>query len=285
MPITACLLVVAAAITHTGWNYIIKSTEHRQAVIWLALIFGSLICLPFLIMSLPLPSGIWLYALMSVVIEVAYFTYLLRAYKREDFSLVYPVARGTAPILLTGWVFLLFKDFPGVAGLVGLAILITGLIMVGGSGWFDKCRATSMNTTGLGAALVTAFLISLYSVIDAAAVMNFSPSQYTVLIFSLIGLFITPFVLKRYGLTTLCSIWLARWKLITNVSVLMLLTYLMVIIAFTLSHVSYVGGLRELGIVFSLLLGRYKLGENFGPLRVVGALIVFAGVLIISIMG
>ena len=288
MPLTAIGLVIVAAALHTGWNVIVKQAqEARQVFTWWACVAGSLIYLPVFAFHPSIPARIWPYALSSALAEAAYFITLIRAYQHGDFSLVYTLARGAAPVLLTLWALAFLGEQPALFGYVGLIILLCGLVMVG-SGRFLRSRQpvyTAGSASGVGAALSVAVCISTYSAIDAAAVRLMSPLPYTVLALSLACLFVTPFMLARYGYRPLIKEWRARRGRIILVGVFMQLTYILVLYAYQLGRVSYVGALRELSIIFAALTGWRLMGEAFGAVRLIGVVLAFVGIVIMTVGG
>jgi drug/metabolite transporter (DMT)-like permease len=285
MPLTAIALVIIAAALHTGWNVIVKQAQSRQVFTWWACVAGSLLWLPVFAFSRSIPARIWPYAVSSALVEAAYFIALVRAYEHGDFSLVYTLARGTAPAMLALWAILFLGEQPHPIGYAGLLMLLCGLLMVGGGRRLLRRGASAVAGVGVGAALAVALCISIYSAIDAAAVRLMSPAPYTVLTLSLMCLFTTPFVLARYGTRPLVDEWRARRGRIILVGVLMQLTYILVLYAYTLWRVSYVGALRELSILFATLAGWRWMGEAFGTVRVIGATLVFVGIVVMSVGG
>jgi drug/metabolite transporter (DMT)-like permease len=286
MPLSAIALVIVAAALHTGWNVVVKQAqEARQVFTWWACVMGALLFLPVFAFYPSIPARIWPYAVTSALAEAAYFITLIRAYEEGDFSLVYTLARGTAPALLTLWAIAFLNEPPALVGYVGLFILLCGLLIVG-VGRFRQSRQsiyTVTSASGITAALSVALCISIYSAIDAAAVRLMSPVPYTVLALSLACLFVTPFVLARYGYRPLVNEWRARWGRIILVGVLMQLTYILVLYAYAWGRVSYVGALRELSILFATLVGWRWMGEDFGLARLIGAALVFAGVVVMAL--
>jgi drug/metabolite transporter (DMT)-like permease len=270
-------LIIAAALLHAVWNVAFKSVERKHIFMWWAIVAGSLISLPLL--NEPIPSSIWPYALSSAVMEAAYFTALIRAYERSDFSLVYSIARGAAPGLLILWSFIFLGERLSVEGMIGLALLVAGLVAVSWS------RGAATDFKGILSALLVALFISIYSAIDGAAVRLMSPAAYTVLVMALAGAFIAPVVLVRYGRRLAVAELKARWKSIFAVGAIMMLAYILVLKAYSIGQVSYAGTLRESSVVFAALAGWLWLGEGFGLQRTVGATLAFAGIFILSVMG
>jgi drug/metabolite transporter (DMT)-like permease len=285
MPLTALLLIVLAAALHAGWNLIVKRVESKQVFTWWALVVGALLYLPLLALYPHASAKVWSYAVGSALVEAIYFIALIRAYVRGDFSLVYPVARGAAPALLALWAILFLGERPRPAGIIGLVILLLGLCVVGGAGWWTRRRQVVLKASGIGAAFGVALCISVYSAIDASAVRIADPLFYLVLITELTAVFITPVVFATYRYREVIAGWRAHRLRILAVGLLMPLTYLLVLQAYMVARVSYVGALREISIVMAALAGWYWLGESFGMIRTVGALLIFVGIFLIAVTG
>lgn len=283
MPLSALGLLIAAAILHAGWNLILKRTGAQQTFTWWALLVGAVIFSPALLFWPPVPRVAWPYIAASAVLEAMYFGVLIRAYKTADFSIVYPLARGGAPVLLFIWAALFLNETPQPLGLAGLVLLLLGLLLVGGTGWWRK--RTIASAQGIGMALAVACCISLYSVVDGAAMRVVDAVPYTILITAGSAVCITPFVLVRYGLPAAIADGRRHWLRITIVGVLTMLTYVLVLQAYSLARVSYVGAVREISIVFGALAGWLWLDEPFGATRVAGSALIFAGILIIAQAG
>jgi drug/metabolite transporter (DMT)-like permease len=286
MPITSLFLLIIAAALHTAWNLALKQAGEKYIATWWALVISSACFLPFVAFSrLPTPD-IAPYILVSALLEVAYFTALVLAYQNGDFSLVYPVARGAAPAFLAIWSIWLLGDQLRPSGVVGLAILVIGLAVVGGSTWFvrrDETQVPARSTILI--ALSVAVLISLYSAVDGAAVKLTDPVPYTALVFAATALLLTPIMLKRYGWNVLITNLRQYWRRVFVIGYLTLSAYTLVLIAYSLSPVSYVGAIREISIVFAAVAGWLFLGENMGKIRIVGALVMFIGIIIIATLG
>ena len=196
--------------------------------------------------------------------------------------------------------------------MAGLALLLVGLLLVGGAARRAALRTEPVALalsgipteggaggaaaqprwsllafagSGTAAALTVACCISIYSVIDGAAVKIAPPIPYTVAVIGASALMMTPAVLLRYGRQAVLAEWRANWVQIVLVGVLTLVTYALVLQAYALGRVSYAGAVREISVVFAALVGWRWLGEGFGGWRVTGALLIFAGILVIAIAG
>jgi drug/metabolite transporter (DMT)-like permease len=305
MSLTALSLLVVAAALHTGWNLLVKRAGEKQIFTWWAMVVGTACFAPLLVFSAPLPVAIWPYVLASALVETIYYLALLRAYTIGDFSLIYPLARGAAPAFLALWAALFLGEHPHAGGIAGLALLLVGLLLVGGAARRAALRedATALALaaggaaaqprrgllafagSGTAAALMVACCISVYSVIDGAAVRIAPPIPYTVVVIGASALMMAPAVLLRYGRPAVVAEWRANWAQIVLVGLLTLVTYALVLQAYALGRVSYAGAVREISVVFAALVGWRWLGEGFGGWRVAGALLIFAGMLVIAIAG
>jgi drug/metabolite transporter (DMT)-like permease len=293
VPLTALLLLVVAAALHAGWNLLVKRAGEKYIFTWWAWAVGSLAAAPLLAFSPALPRAVWLYVAVGALAQAAYFITLAWAYTIGDFSLVYPLSRGAAPALLVLWAALFLGERPGWGGLFGLALLLFGLLLVGGlftrPAQADASRGPSrglpFSASAIGAALGVALCISIYSVFDGAAVRIASPISYIVV--ELLGAtaLITPIVLRRYSASIIMAEWRANWPRIIAVGGLLVLTYWLVLLAYSAGHVAYAGAIREMSVVFGALLGWRWLGEGFGLARFSGALLIFVGIVVIAVVG
>jgi drug/metabolite transporter (DMT)-like permease len=304
VPPSALILLITAAALHTGWNLLVKRAREKQIFTWWSLVVGSICFAPLLLFSSALPRAVWPHVAASALVEAIYYLALLRAYRIGDFSLVYPLARGAAPAFLALWAALFLGERPSVGGMAGLALLLLGLLLVGGAAgrmpptqaivdgqpaarrWPSVGGMLANGRAGaVFAALSVAFCISIYSAIDGAAVQIASPVTYTVVVIALSAIFISPVVVWRYGGRAIVTEWWANWPRIAAVGVLTLATYLLVLQAYALGRVGYAGAIREVSVVFAALVGWRWLGEGFGALRTIGALLIFAGIVAIALAG
>ena len=285
MPLTTLGLLLVAALMHTTWNLLVKRAKEKQVFIWCALTAGVIIFSPLLLTSPVFPISIWPYLVSSALVEAIYYIMLIRAYENGDFSLVYPMARGAAPAFLLLWAMLFLGERPRLFGFVGIALLVLGLIVVGGNSWWTLRKTAGLNKSALALALGVACCISIYTAIDGAAVHHVSPLPYTVLVIALAAVFVTPFVVKRFGSRAIVAEWRINWMRIVLVGIFTLLAYLLALKAYSIARVSYAGAIREISVVFAAFLGWRWLGEDFGAIRLVGALLIFAGILVIAVAG
>lgn len=158
---------------------------------------GGILSLPLLLWQGGPPSGVGWLLLASILLECLYFILLSYAYTMADFSLVYPLARGTAPLFLTLWAWLTLAERPNFWGWSGLALLLGGLMLLG----YTREALSSTNRRGLLAALGVALVISLYTLVDGIAVRQAEASSYALSIFT----FLPPLRLETLRLESALS--------------------------------------------------------------------------------
>ena len=285
MPIYVLGLIILSALFHAGWNLLLKNSDKKFLIMWWGIVLSSILGLPILILHWPIPARVWPLAVASAAVETIYGATLAAAYQKEDFSVVYPIARGGAPALLGLWAVLFLKETPSPAGIIGLLILVSGLMMVGSSKWLSQGKQGIWSTAGIGLACLVALMISIYSVVDGAAVKLMDAASYSVLVFALNAVFVIPVIPKLYGWHTALEAGRMHWRQVLAISILDLGSFMLVIISFSLAPVAYVGAIREIGIVFGALAGWFWLKEGFGRVRAIGAAIIFAGIVTILVAG
>lgn len=283
MPIAAVVLLFCSAILHTAWNLLLKQSGRKYISTWWAILLGAGLLLPFLFFTgLPIRET-WLLLFASVLVETAYFIVLSVAYREADFSLVYPLARGAAPLMIAVWSVWFLQERLTPGGVAGLGIIIAGLLVVGGSNLMTGTQAPRRN--GILLALLLALLISIYSVIDGAAVKQTPAFPYTVLVFFLSPVLAAPLVLQRYGWQTLKNELALNMVRIIAIGLLTVGAYLLTLAAYAMAKVSYSGAVREVSVVLGALAGWLFLGEKLGRLRLLGALVIFGGIMFIALAG
>jgi drug/metabolite transporter (DMT)-like permease len=284
MPIFAISLLFGSAILHTSWNLLLKQAGEKYIATWWAILIGSGICLPLLFLTGFPTREIWPLLFASVLLEAVYYITLSRAYGDGDFSLVYPLARGTAPALITIWSVLFLGEELTRGGTLGLGIIILGLFMLGGANLFQH-HLEKPHLRGVVLALSLAVLISLYSTIDGAAVKRTPAFSYAVILFFLSPVLTSPLMFRYYGWQVLRTELASHWVRISSIGLLTVGAYLLALVAYSMAPVSYVGAVREVSIVMGALAGWLFLKEQLGGWRVLGSLVIFCGILVIAIYG
>jgi drug/metabolite transporter (DMT)-like permease len=283
MPPIAIALLLFSAILHTTWNLLLKQTDDKYIATWWAVLVGSLLFLPVLFFTGLPAKETWVLLVASVCIEVVYYALLSAAYTDSDFSLVYPLARGTAPAFIALWSVWFLGETLSPGGLAGLIIVVLGLLIVGGSGLFITPEKPHLK--GILLALTIALLISFYSAIDGAAVKQTSALPYAVLVFFLAPAFASPVVINRYGWQRLTSVWKTNRNRLILIGLLTVCAYLLVLTAYSMAPISYSGAIREVSVVLGAFAGWRFLNEKLGGWRLFGSTVIFLGILVIAFLG
>ena len=284
MPTFAIVLLLISAVLHTSWNLLIKQSQDKYIVTWWMVTFGGLFAIVALFFTGLPPRSMWPFALVSVCVEATYFITLSYAYHDNDFSLVYPVARGTAPAFLALWSFLFLHERLTSGGTLGLALIIGGLMIIGVN-TLMQAHVTHVHFKGVAVAVFIALLISIYSTIDGAAVQNGNALPYVMSMFALVPVLITPLIFRQYKWERVKAALVNQPIRVPLAGVLGVLAYLMAVFSYSIAPLSYAGAVREVSVVFGALTGWWFLKERLGGVRVFGAVIIFAGILVIAAFG
>jgi drug/metabolite transporter (DMT)-like permease len=219
---------------------------------------------------------------LSGLLHLAYSLCLQRGYQVADLSVVYPVARGTGPMLSSICAFLILGEIPTKSGLIGLAAVITGIVLISTQGdWaaFKKPKGQA----GVWWGTATGALIASYTVVDAygikslliaPVILNWSGN---LLRFALLA----PLIAGRRGRSR--ELMRGQWRLAIGVGLLSPLSYILVLAAFELgATVSVVAPAREMSMMVGALFGMLILRERVGPWRVIGCAVLIIGVVMLS---
>ncbi len=284
MSVFAIGILLVSAVLHTGWNLLIKQAEDKYIATFWLVTFGGLFAIVALFFTGLPPREMWIFAIISVCIEVVYFISLSYAYHDNDFSLIYPVARGAAPAFIAVWSFLFLHETLTTGGILGLALIIGGLLVIGVNA-LTQAHVTHVHFKGVAVALFIAFLISIYSAIDGSAVKNGYALPYVMGMFALVPFVISPFVFRQYGWARIRNTLVKQPVRVPLAGVLGVLAYLLAVLAYSIAPLSYAGAVREVSVVFGALTGWWLLNERLGAVRVFGAFVIFAGILVIAVYG
>jgi drug/metabolite transporter (DMT)-like permease len=267
-----------AAVLHAAWNALLKAAEDPLSLATRALTLGTVVSLPpvavaWLVTGRPgLPPAGWLLALASSFLELMYFITLSTAYRRGELSVVYPIARGTAPLLavLIG-LFVLGERLHPAAGL-GVLALLAGIWAV---------RRPTTAGSALWPALLTGVLIAAYSSLDRIGVRLGPPWLYAWLLWLFAAIFLNAFATVRRVPGSRLTDELA---LSLGVGALMTGSYFMILFALSVAPLAIIAPLRESAIVLVTAWGIWRLGERRGAwIRLAGALAIVAGIALLTL--
>ncbi|RJP49356.1 MAG: hypothetical protein C4583_12825 [Anaerolineaceae bacterium] len=286
MPTLAIILLLTSAFMHALWNLILKKSEIKYvAMNWQVLLGGVAAVVAMFFLGLP-PRSLWLFVIVSGILETLYFFLLMYAYTDHDFSLIYPVARGAAPALVVVWAAIILSEIPTLGGSLGILLIIVGLVIIGATSLFQN-HENKPHVRGIMLALGVAFIISVYTIVDGTAVKQQPDASlsYALAMFAIVPLLTTPVVVRRYGWEVYAEAWREqRWRLILG-GVLGVVAYTTALFAYSFAPLNYSEAIREVSVVIGAFFGWRFLGEKMGGYRLLGALVIFAGILLIAIFG
>ncbi len=289
MTLASLLLVVLASFIHASWNLLAKRAASVGPVFVFA--YNLIACVayaPWVLYLLARGAGIaWTWAgagfvLLSGMIHLAYSLCLQRGYQVADLSVVYPVARGTGPMLSTIGAFLILGESPTGAGLLGLALVVAGILLIATQGKLSAFTRPG-GQAGVRWGVATGGLIASYTVVDAYAVKALGIAPVVLDWFSnLLRFFLLlPLILSNPRRAALAM--RGHWWTALGVGLLSPLSYILVLAALTSgAPLSLVAPMREMSMMVGALMGMLVLREKVGPWRLAGCGVLIAGVIRLS---
>jgi drug/metabolite transporter (DMT)-like permease len=290
----ALALVLVAALLHAAWNVAAKKAGGNHHFV----LMGAL-----LIVVIWAPLGIWVawdavprwgwyewsLIVASGITHLVYFNVLLKGYRESDLTVVYPVARGTGPLLSSIGAMLLLSEWPSVVGLMGLAGIVGGIwLIAGGPALWHKAHEVhdpvqrARVRAGLGWGALTGVLIAGYTLIDGYAVKVVLISPILVDYFG--NLARIPFMLPSYwkDRAGFRAAWVSQWRYALVMATISPLAYVLVLYAAQQAPLSHVAPAREVSMLFAALIGGRLLGEADRGWRLAGAALMAAGVIALA---
>lgn len=292
MTFTALGLVIFAGLIHASWNIAAKKAGGDSRFAF----FTAMVMMVFWA-----PVGLWLgwqqvpqwdalawaFIIASGIIHVGYYTVLLRGYRKSDLTVVYPLARGSGPLMSSLFAILVLGEQISALGLTGVLAVVGGVFLVaGGPALFrpsDDPARISRVRKGVVYGLVTGVFIASYTVVDgyAVKVLLLSPIllDYMGNFVRLVFLF-SPVV---RDLPAARLLWRAQWKYAAMVGIVSPISYVLVLYAMQTAPMSHVAPAREVSMLFAALLGGHLLGEGDRMARLAGAACIAFGVIALAL--
>ena len=288
MTLASLFLVVLASFIHAGWNLLAKRAAPVGPVF--VFVYSLIACIaygPWVVYLLAQGRIGWTwrgiaFVLLSGLIHLGYSLCLQRGYRVADLSVVYPVARGTGPMLSTIGAFLILGEAPTASGLIGLVLVVIGILLIATQG-----RLATFTRPGGQAGIrwggATGGLIAAYTVVDAYAVKVLGIAPVVLDWFSnllRVGLLL-PLVLAEPRRAM--ALMRGYWWVGLGVGLLSPLPYILVLTALSAgAPLSLVAPMREMSMMLGALMGMLILREAVGPWRLVGCGVLIGGVILLS---
>lgn len=253
----------------------VKSSSERLVAATAQVVLAGLLFFPVLIWLGP-PFEVTPYLLASAVVQVGYLFALAASYDRADLSFVYPIARGSAPVLIAlGALAGRLSDPVTGIGWLALALICGGVVMLG---------LSAPSHHGLGWALLTGSLIATYVTIDGAGVRQAKDVlAYTAALFFITGLLLVPLALIARGWEVVREALRVEWKRHLFAGAASLGSYGLLLFASRLAPLSLVSAARETAVVFATAGGWWFLKERVGRTRILATTIITAGVVVLAL--
>ena len=279
MSFSVMVLVLLGASLHATWNALVKGGKDKYLDTVGVLIGATLLTLLYL-PFLPLPArASWPYLAASTLVHQAYFTLIALSYRKGDLSLVYPVTRGTAPALTAFCSALVLHERLSFAGWAGVLLVSSGVLFLA----FDHKRSEEFHLAPVLLALTNAAVIALYTLSDGQGVrLSGNALSYTSWGFLLCAALFVPVALvirKQEAVQHFKTEW--RKGIIGGGC--SLAAYALALWAMTRAPIASVAALREISILFGVLIAAFTLKESVTRMRVVAALLIVAGAIVIKI--
>jgi drug/metabolite transporter (DMT)-like permease len=277
----ALALVLTAAVLHALWNYAAKGvTQDRVLFVWLFATLSAAIWMPvavvWMLASHERPQWTWLgAAAVSAALHITYNLVLQRGYAEGDLNLVYPIARGTGPLLTFVVAVSVLGERPGVVGALGVSLVVVGVLMIS---WTprDLHRPGARAGTTWGA--LTGVTIAAYTLWDSHVVTDLGVPPVTYFVLGLLCQVPSLTAMTGSRIRGVRRAWPTMGRRALVVALLSPLAYILVLRAMQVAPVSLVAAARESSIVIGALLGWFALGEARGAHRLAGSAVVALGI-------
>jgi len=281
-------IVLSAAFLHAGWNYLLKKSQRKIVFIWWFMLVALVLYFPMFLYFWPRttisPLG-WKCLAATSLLHFFYFWFMAGAYERGDLSLVYPLSRGSGPLFVPLLAVIFIHEQLSLIGILGIGLVVFGIYVIHLQSFsrqsFLKPLLALRGSASLWA-LCTGGTIAGYSLVDKVGVGVIYPPVYNYLMLACVWFLLSPYVLAKER-TWLKEEWRKNKGTILAVGFLVLFTYTMVLFAMRMSKVSYVAAVREVSIVISCYYGVIWLGEKHGRQKLVGAILIASGVVLIGL--
>lgn len=296
MSALALLLVLTAALVHATWNYFLKKANATRPFWWLVYIITAIITVPALFLYDPdslkniTPIG-WLVIALSAPIHVIYGQVLQIGYKKSDYSIVYPTARGMGPLITVLSAVLILGDRPSFWGWIGIILILGAIVLLAMPQKTDKNTQSLRIRSGIFWGALTGCFIAGYSFCDAWAVQQttgLTPMSFYFPSIAVRALVFAPFIIMHANWKEESKEILTTPRLQKALAVVTVgspLAYILVLYAMTMAPLAYVAPSREVGMMIGVVLGGLLLKEKLSTTRLMGVIGMTLGVILVGLEG
>jgi drug/metabolite transporter (DMT)-like permease len=274
------LAVLFAALCHAGWNALIKVGLDPLSTTTLISIGAGVVALAALPFAGMPAAASWPWIAASTVIHLFYFAALIESYRTGDLGQVYPIARGSAPLMTAVASLVLVGEHLSLLSWSGIVALAAGVLLLSARGGRELAH---VDRRAVGFALLTAMTICAYSVVDGiGARLSANPISYSLWLFIGIAMVLPPYALWRDGRDVIPAMqryWLRGFA----GGGLQVISYGIALWAMTLAPIAIVASLRETSVLFGAILAVTVLKEPLRAMRVVAALLILCGLVLLRL--
>jgi drug/metabolite transporter (DMT)-like permease len=270
MPATALAFALSAAVFHAIWNLLLARAPDVEAATAISLLTPVLVFVPVAALTWHADVRVIPFVVGSGLLELGYFALLAAAYSRAPLSVVYPVARGVAPVLVLLATLVVGAGASGrqVAGVVVIAV---GVVLVRGGGGFDA--------VGVALGLAVACAIASYTLVDKHGIVHASPVTYLELVMVIPAAGYSLAVVRMKGASALRA---AATPAPAFAGVVSFVAYALVLAALARAPAAAVAAVRETSVVIATALAGIVLHEHVTRRRIFGAFVVVSGVAVLA---
>jgi drug/metabolite transporter (DMT)-like permease len=287
LPLSVSLAVLAAAVTHATWNAIAHGIKDQVLAFGLIGAGSIAVAAPLAALA-PFPLGrCWPYLLGSVFIHVFYNLLLMRCYRYGEFGQVYPLARGTSPLVVTVLAAVFAAERPSAPAVLGVLVISGGLAMLVLAGRRSRPGSglgSGPSRAALVAAGATGLTIASYTTVDGLGVrLSGSPAGYIAWLMLLESLCVPGLALVRRRREVVSG---TSWRVLLSgvcAGALAVLAYGLVLWAQTRGALAPIAALRETSVIFGAVIGTVVFREPFGRWRIAATVLVVIGVLLLNV--
>ena len=273
MPVSALALALGAAFLHAFWNLILARARNVEATTAVALVAGIVVFAPVAALAWDAERKVWPYLVATSLLQLTYFVLLAAAYGRAELSFVYPIARGSAPVLVLLAGVALLDEAASAAQVGGVLLVAAGVLLVRGL----RGRASASD---LALALAIGVCIAAYTLLDQRGIRYASPVVYQELSMIPATLGFLALTLARRGRHAIReAVGLAS----VAAGLATFGAYILVLAALSRAPAAPVAAVRETSVVIATALAAPLLHERVGAARLAGAALVVAGVVLLGI--
>ena len=274
------LAVLFAAACHAGWNALIKVGLDPLSTTTLISLGAGLVALALApLVGLPAWAA-WPWLIASVIVHLCYFASLIESYRTGDLGQVYPIARGSAPLMTAAATTVFIGEKLSLVGWTGILSLVAGVLLLSARGGRELAE---VDRRAIGFALFTALTICAYSVVDGiGARLSANPNAYSVWLFIGIAFVMLPYAIYRDGPDVIPAM-RRFWRRGLAGGALQLLSYGIAIWAMTAAPIAIVATLRETSVLFGAVIAVVVLKEPLRAARVVAACLIVCGLILIRL--